>query len=78
MIFDLPKGDLHCQERDAYFTMDLTGQMCQKGWKLMGKMMCSCSDYALKILCTVSFLNLQILVTNFSATKQQLGLLSIT
>ena len=56
VIFDLPKGDLHCQERDAYFTMDLTSQMCQKGWKLMGKMMCSCSELCFKnlVYCVVS------------------------
>lgn len=51
-----PEHTLWTEERDAYFAMDLTDQMSQKGWKLKGKMMCSCSEPCVKNLvsCVVS------------------------
>lgn len=51
-----PEHTLSTEERDAYFAMDLTDQMSQKGWKLKGKMMCSCSEPCVKNLvsCVVS------------------------
>ena len=44
------------EERDAYFSMDLTGQMSQKGWKLKGTIMYSCSESCFKnlVCCIVS------------------------
>lgn len=34
--------------------LDLTGEMSQKGWKLKGKMMCSCSgSYFKNLVCRV-------------------------
>lgn len=51
-----PEHTLWTEERDPYFAMDLTDQMSQKGWKLKGKMMCSCSEPCFKNLvrCVVS------------------------
>lgn len=62
------------EERDAYFTMDESERQEIKGkddvfvFRIM----------LLKVLYAVSFLKLQIFVTNFPATKEQLCLIRIT